>query len=681
MENSKNIPSKNKKILVTAALPYANGEVHIGHLLEHLQVDVWARAQRLMGHDCIFVCADDTHGTPIMIRAREEGITPEALIAKAHAEHEKDFKDFLIDHQIYYSTNSPENKSLCEEFYHEMKKNGHIEIKAINQLYCPHDKMFLPDRFVKGACPKCNTPDQYGDSCDSCGATYSPSELKGPHCYLCGTAPVEKSSDHYFFKLNNFKNYLQEWLPNHTQPEVAAKMMEWFKEDLRNWDISRDEPYFGFSIPDAPGKFFYVWVDAPMGYVSSTKKWCELNNKDFNSYWKNEDTEIYHFIGKDITYFHTLFWPALLKSAGYRSPTGVNVHGFVNVNGEKMSKSKGTFISIRNYLNHLDPEYLRYYLSGKLNSKVDDLDLNMDDFTQKVNSDLVGKITNLGSRGAQMLNKSFAGQMTSPDSDGLKLITESQSLLESITKSYTQREYSKVVTEIRQIADNANKYFDEKAPWKLVTTDPELTQKVLTTTLNLFRIITIYLSPILPNYSQKVQKLFFETNNYLFNDSQKVIQNQKINSYEHLMTRIDPIKIKEMTEAAKKEAQKVIDMRQKAKTNIAPVSSKITIDDFLKIDLRVAEIIDAEIIPEADKLLRLKVSLGNNEIRQIIAGIRSAYSPEQLKGKLTVIVANLEPRKMKFGLSEGMVLAAGEGGKDLYILSPDSGAKPGQKIK
>lgn len=684
---------KPKKILATAALPYANGEVHLGHLLEHLQVDIWCRSQRMSGHDCIFICADDTHGTPIMIRAREEGITPEQLIIRAHSEHEKDFKDLLIDHNIYYSTNSPENKELCEEFYHQMKIKGHTTIRPIEQQYCPHDKMFLPDRFVKGTCPNCGALDQYGDSCEVCGATYSPHELKSPHCYLCGTEPIKKSTDHVFFKLNDFKDYLSEWLPKHTQNEVGAKMMEWFKEPLRDWDISRDAPYFGFSIPGLPDKYFYVWVDAPMGYVSSTKKWCQLNNQSFEDYWKSDSkTEVYHFIGKDITYFHTLFWPALLKSANFRTPTAVYAHGFITLNGERMSKSRGNFIAIRTYLNHLHPEYARYYLATKLNSKVEDMDFNLDDFQGKVNSDLVGKITNLGSRGAQMLNKNFESKMTEPDEVGLQLLKEAQTATESIEKNYAAREFTKVTNEVRLITDKANKYFDDHAPWKLVGTDPILTQKVLTTTLNLFRIITIYLSPVLPQFSNKVAQLFDEKPYTEFKSVQTLVQSKSIKTYQHLMTRIDPVKIKSMMDEAKSVAEKLQSLKAKAKTGTTVVEAKvaiqtamektekITIDDFMKIDLRVAQILEAEIIPDADKLLRLKVSLGD-ETRQIIAGIRSAYKPEDLKGRLTVIVANLEPRKMKFGMSEGMVLAAGAGGADLFILSPDSGAKPGQKIK
>ncbi|MBX3042055.1 MAG: methionine--tRNA ligase, partial [Bdellovibrionaceae bacterium] len=694
----------SRRILATAALPYANGEVHIGHLLEHIQADVWIRALRMTGAEANLVCADDTHGTPIMIRAREEGITPETLIARSHAEHSADFRDFEVHHSIYSSTNSPENKALCEEFYRELKKNGHIAVRPIEQLYCPHDKMFLPDRFVKGTCPKCGTKEQYGDSCDACGTTYSPSDLKDAHCYLCGTAPITKSSDHYFFTLNAFKDYLREWLPKHTGPETANKMLEWFDEDLRDWDISRDDPYFGFPIPDAPGKYFYVWVDAPMGYVSSTKLWAEANGKKFEDYWRtDEKVEVYHFIGKDIARFHTLFWPAFLKSAGFRTPTQVHVHGFVNVNGEKMSKSKGTMIPVRTYLKHLDPSYLRYYYTSKLNSRVDDQDLNFDDFVQRVNSDLVGKITNLGSRGAQMLKKKMDGLMSEPDSEGLALIEKGRKALIDVQKHFEDREFTKAITEIRTLADEANKYFDEKAPWKTLEADPEGTKKVLTTTLNLFRQLAIGLTPVLPSYSEKVAALLGETraslpageSSYHWSHAETILKNRPVADYQHLAVRVDPEKIKAMVEETKAVNEQIQKMREQAKTKKteaakmeqktddrnAAATNEIEIDDFMKIDLRVGRIIEAEEIPEANKLLRLKVDIGTAEPRQIIAGIKAAYQPQDLIDRHVLVVANLKPRKMKFGMSEGMVLAAGDGGSDLYVLSPDQGAKAGSRVK
>ncbi len=539
-----------RKILVTAALPYANGEVHLGHLVEHLLVDVWARSLRMAGHDCHFLCADDTHGTPIMIRARQEGITPEKLIARCYEEHTADFKAFEIGHSYYSSTNSPENKKFCEEFYFSLKKNGLIDIRPVEQLYCPKDLMFLPDRFVKGICPKCGEPNQYGDSCDKCGATYSPTELKNPACVVCGTKPILKSSDHYFVRLNHYKEQLKSWLQSHTTEEVRNKMMEWFKDDLRDWDISRDDPYFGFPIPDATGKYFYVWVDAPVGYVSTTKIWADLTGRKFEDYWKSEDTELYHFIGKDITYFHTLFWPALLMAAGYRTPTKVFAHGFLSVNGEKMSKSKGTFISVLKYRQHLDPTYLRYFLATKLNSKLDDMDLNLDDLINKVNSELIGKIVNLASRSAQMVGKKYAGE-TVEVSDH-ELVQASLKRLPAIEKHFEDRELSKALAEIRELAEIANRFFDEKAPWK--ETDPAIAQKTLSVALSLFRHLAIALSPVVPSLSEKAAELFFEKksglqiweNSYSWKMAALPLP-KKINAFTALLNRIEKEKVALLT--------------------------------------------------------------------------------------------------------------------------------------
>lgn len=680
---------EKRKILITAALPYANGYIHIGHMVEYLQADFWNRFQNMRGHECVYICADDTHGTPIMVKAREQGITPEQLIAKSYTDHSQDFSDFQIEFAHFGSTNSIENKNLCEEFYHQMQAKGHIEVKEINQMYCPHDKMFLPDRFIKGTCPKCGAKDQYGDSCDVCGATYSTHEVKESYCSLCGTTPIEKPSEHYFFKLNDFKKFLQNWLPLHTAPEVSKKMLEWFNEDLRPWDISRDEPYFGFAIPGTDHKkFFYVWVDAPMGYISTTAQWAQKTNRNFHDYWKNPNTEIYHFIGKDIVYFHTLFWPALLKTAGYNTPNKVFVHGHLMVNGEKMSKSKGTFIAARTYLNHLNPEYLRYYYASKLSSSVDDIDLNLEDFSQKVNSELVGKITNLASRGAQMLKKKLNTSMTTPDGHGFQLIKNFQDKSEQIAEYFENREFVKAITEIRNLADEANRYFDEKAPWKTVESDPQATTQVLTTTLNLFRILAIYLKPILPKYSERVEKLFNEKP-YLWENVFSVLQNHSINEYEHLMTRIDPVHIQSMVEESRKLNEQIqatkpntaIKNKSDNKKTDSDKTEMIEIDDFLKVDLRVGKIVSAEVIPEADKLLKLQVDIGEEKPRQIIAGIRAAYQPEQLLGRQVLVVANLKPRKMKFGESQGMILAAGNGGSDLFVFSPDQGAMAGQRAK
>lgn len=540
-----------RRIVVTAALPYANGQIHIGHLVEYLQVDFWSRFQKMRGHECIYICADDTHGTPIMVRARQEGRTPEALIAQSSEEHQKDFADFLIAFDHYGSTNSDENKELVSEIFLTVKEKGHIQTKMIEQLYCEHDKMFLPDRFVKGTCPKCNSPDQYGDSCDKCSSTYSPSELKDAKCSLCSNKPIIKSSEHLLFQLQHFQNFLKEWVPQHTQGEVSRKMAEWLDQDLREWDISRDEPYFGFKIPGYDNKYFYVWLDAPMGYISSTWQWCKLNGKKLEDYWHHKKSEIFHCIGKDIVYFHTLFWPALLSESRFKTPTAVWVHGMLTVNGEKMSKSKGTFISARSYLNHLSPEHLRYYYSCKISNSVDDMDLNFDDFTQRVNSDLIGKITNLGSRGAQLLSKKMDGTLCTPSAEGLALIRQAQSQSETIASHYESRDFSKAINDIRAIADMANKYFDEKAPWKTLDANPKEAKEVISTILNIFRILTIYLKPILPEYAQKVEKLFGEST-YSWYHVAQVLETQRLNDYEHLSTRVDPIKVKAVLEETKK---------------------------------------------------------------------------------------------------------------------------------
>jgi methionyl-tRNA synthetase len=698
--------TKKRRILATAALPYANGAIHVGHLVEYLQADFWTRFQKLRGNECYYFCADDTHGTAIMVEARRRKITPEQLIHEAWQQHTKDFADFQIEFDHYSSTNSDENRLLCEEFHRHMKAKGHLATKDVAQLYCTHDKMFLPDRFVKGTCPKCGAIDQYGDACDKCGATYSPTELKAPYCSVCGTPPIMNNSEHILFKLNNFKDFLKKWLPNHTSKEMANKMMEWFQEDLRDWDISRDEPYFGFKIPGTENKYFYVWVDAPMGYISTTLQHFEKIGASFTDFWKAEEaaesgTEVYHFIGKDIVYFHTLFWPALLKTAGFRQPSQVFVHGMLTVNGEKMSKSKGTQVNARTYLNHLDPTYLRYYYASKMAGGVDDLDLNLNEFASKVNSDLVGKITNLASRGAQMLSKKMDGIMTEMDAEGAKLIAHAQAQSLVIAEHFESRDFSKGLNEIRALADEANRYFDEKAPWKTLATEPDETKKVLTSTLNLFRILAIYLKPVLPLYTAKVEKLFGEAP-YVWSDSRKILRAHKIQDYQHLASRVENDKLaaileesKQLHEAKLKETAKDKKLQNSPNTappaaatgkgagadRNAPSTHEIEIGDFDKVDLRVAQIIEADAVPEADKLIRLKVDLGPLGQRQIFAGIKAAYQPEQLKGRLTVVVANLKPRKMKFGMSEGMVLAAGDGGSGLFILSPDAGAKPGDKVK
>jgi methionyl-tRNA synthetase len=676
--------TSKRQILMTIALPYANGPIHLGHLVEAIQADIWCRFQKMNGHEVHFFCADDTHGTPIMINAREKKTTPEELIAKVWQEHTDAYKSFQIGFSHYSSTNSKTNQQMCELFYSQMLAKKAVSRKSVEQLYCTHDNMFLPDRFVKGTCPKCGTLDQYGDSCDSCGATYAPSDMKNAACSLCGTKPTKKSSDHVFFELEPHREFLKTFLENSTSLEVKKKMLEWFEGELRAWDITRDGPYFGFPIPGEKDKFFYVWVDAPMGYISSSKEYFDAKGIDYTTYWKNKSTEIYHFIGKDITYFHTLFWPALLKTADFQTPKAVFVHGRLMINGEKMSKSKGNSVSAATYAKHLKADYLRYYFATKLNSSLDDFDLNFDDFMSRVNSELVGKITNLASRGAQMLMKKNQNKMTTLDAKGLELVKKAQSQSALIAGFFEAREFSKAMNEIRSLAEEANRYFDELAPWKTIDTGPEKTHQVLTSTLNVFRILAIYLKPVMPEYGEKVETLFNEKN-YQWSDSQKILQNHQLNSFEALITRIEKEKL-DLIMSETKELNEVI-KTEKAASLTAPAAAAskdagtIDIEDFMKIDLRVAEIVKAEAIPEAEKLLRLEVNLGPMGTRQIIAGIKAAYDPATLVGRKVVVVANLKPRKMKFGMSEGMVLAAGPGAPQLFVLSPDPGAKPGDPVK
>lgn len=685
--SSSNSTSARRRILMTIALPYANGPIHIGHMVEAIQADIWARFQKMQGHEVHFFCADDTHGTPIMINAREKKTTPEQLIAEVWKQHTETYRGFDIGFTHYSSTNSETNRQMCEHFYAKMLEKKATSRKSIEQLYCEFDKMFLPDRFVKGTCPKCKSKDQYGDSCDVCGATYSPSDMQDAGCALCGTKPVKKMSEHIFFELEPHREFLKSWLADHTSDEVRKKMLEWFEGDLRAWDITRDGPYFGFAIPGEKDKYFYVWVDAPMGYVSSSKEYFDSKGMKFEDYWKNKDVEIYHFIGKDITYFHTLFWPALLRTADFQTPKAVHVHGRLMINGEKMSKSKGNFVGAHTYIKHLPSTYLRYYYATKLNSSLDDFDLNMDDFVSRVNAELVGKITNLASRGAQMLGKKADNKMTKCDPEGLKIVQRAQAKAHEIATLFDTREFSKAMTEIRSLAEEANRYFDEKAPWKTVDADLNGTVQVLTSTLNIFRCLAIYLKPVLPEYAEKVEKLFQEKP-YSWVDSQKLIENHQITGFEALITRIEPEKVKAIMDETKKLTEEIQKEKQAAKTTApapaaAPTdnSGYIDIDDFSKIDLRVAEVIQAEAVPEADKLLKIQVDLGDLGKRQIFAGIKAAYDPAKLVGRKLLVVANLKPRKMKFGMSEGMILAAGPGAPDLFVLSPDAGAKAGDKVK
>ena len=685
--------SSPRQILVTSALPYANGPLHLGHVLEYIQTDIWVRFQRLRGHDCIYVCADDAHGTPIMLKARELNITPEELVTQVGEEHRRDFKDFFISVDNYYSTHSPENRELSVLIYERLKAAGYIARRSIRQFYDEQAKMFLPDRFIKGTCPRCDTPDQYGDACENCGATYSPADLKNPVSVISGTRPVEKESEHYFFKLGEFGGFLKDWMAkSKLHPAVRAKLDEWFQAGLQDWDISRDAPYFGFEIPDAPGKYFYVWLDAPIGYMASFKNLCaKRKDMKFDDYWDKHSTkELYHFIGKDITYFHTLFWPAMLHGAGFRTPTAVYAHGFLTVNGQKMSKSRGTFIKARTYLDHLNPEYLRYYFAAKLGAGVDDIDLNLDDFLQRVNSDLIGKYINIASRCAGFITKQFNGELKLPDwlyeygaeKFGARdsIVKELSNRAPQIAEFYEQREYGKAVREIMYLADMANQHIDEIKPWELAKQPDkrEMLHWQCTIGINLFRLLTLYLKPILPRLTERVENDFLNVSPLKWEDANTVLPyKHRIRAYEHLMTRIELKQIETMIEASKED---MTHTSTKTATNMEPIFPEISYDDFAKLDLRIARIAKAEHIEGADKLLRLTLDLGG-ETRNVFAGIKSAYAPEQLEGKLTVMVANLTPRKMKFGMSEGMVLAAGPGGKDLWLLEPHAGAQPGMRVK
>ncbi|PPD28616.1 MAG: methionine--tRNA ligase [Methylomonas sp.] len=668
-----------RKILVTSALPYANGPIHLGHLVEYIQTDIWSRFQKMRDHECHYVCADDTHGTPIMLRADREGITPEQLIAQVEQEHRADFAAFGVAFDHYHSTHSEENKTLSSLIYQRLRDGGHINSRSITQAYDPVKNMFLPDRFIKGDCPKCGAPDQYGDNCEACGATYSPMELKNAVSAISGEKPIEKDSVHYFFNLGNFSDMLNDWTrAGHLQPEVSNKMAEWLQNGLQEWDISRDAPYFGFEIPDAPGKYFYVWLDAPIGYMASSKALCDKQDLDFDSFWgKDSSTELYHFIGKDIIYFHALFWPAMLHGADFRTPSAIFAHGFLTVNGEKMSKSRGTFIKARTYLDHLNPEYLRYYFAAKLSSGVDDIDLSFDDFTQRVNADLVGKVVNIGSRCSGFISKRFDGMLSDActEADLFQQFIDAES---DIAELYENREFGKAMREIMALADKANQYIDEKKPWLIAKEDGkdlEL-QQVCSVGLNLFRILVAYLKPVIPSLAANAEQ-FLNLPAQAWPSAAQPLISHKINTFTPLMTRVEPEKIAAIVEASKENLEKTPSVVAK---RFDPIAEPIEIDDFAKIDLRIAKILKAEHVEGADKLIHLTVDIGD-ETRSIFAGIKSAYAPEELVGKLTVVVANLKPRKMRFGLSEGMVLAAGPGGKDIYVLSPDEGAVAGMRVK
>ena len=710
-----------RKILVTSALPYANGSIHLGHLVEYIQTDIWVRFQKMRGHECHYVCADDTHGTPIMLRAEKEGVTPEQLIARVWQEHYDDFKAFHVQFDNYGSTNSNENKECAQDIYRTLKANGLIEVRSIEQYYDPVKNMFLPDRFIKGECPKCHAKDQYGDNCEVCGAAYAPTELIEPFSAVSGAKPELRNSDHYFFKLSadTCQQFLRQWTRSGSlQAEAANKMQEWLggegENKLSDWDISRDAPYFGFEIPDAPGKFFYVWLDAPVGYMGSFRQLCKNKGIDFDTYWKQgSDAELYHFIGKDILYFHALFWPAMLQHAGFRTPTRLFAHGFLTVNSEKMSKSRGTFITAKSYVDHIkNTEYLRYYYAAKLNGTMEDLDLNLEDFVAKVNSDLIGKYVNIASRASGILHKHFQGKIgemalghltrgigspTEATSEYRDVILEKAILYaDSIARSYEQRQYSTAIRLIMKMADDANEWWNDRAPWELSKNfsnpknpnDPELLHRFCSVIIEWFRLLTLYIKPILPELAKNAEIFLGLERELKFEDVNNYLPvGHQIKPYQHLMTRLDP-KLIEALVAANQESLKPMPESHSPTRHaehqqhaITPIAETISIDDFSKVDLRVARIVNAEHVEGAEKLLKLTLDIGEAQPRTVFAGIKSAYDPEKLKGRLTVMVANLAPRKMKFGMSEGMVLAASGETPGLFILSPDDGAQPGMRIK
>ena len=679
-----------RKILVTSALPYANGSIHLGHLVEYIQTDIWVRFQKMQGHECYYACADDTHGTPIMLRAQAEGITPEALIERVHGEHLSDFNGFHIDFDSYYSTNSDENRELAQGIYRKLRDAGLIEVRTIEQLYDPQKNMFLPDRFIKGECPKCHAKDQYGDSCEACGTTYAPTDLINPYSAVSGATPIKKESEHYFFKLGACEDFLKEWTrAGHLQEEAANKMAEWFEAGLQNWDISRDAPYFGFEIPDAPGKYFYVWLDAPVGYMASFMHIAKEKGLNFDDFWKEgAQAELYHFIGKDILYFHALFWPAMLKFSGHNTPTNIFAHGFLTVNGQKMSKSRGTFITAESYLKQgMNPEWLRYYYAAKLNSTMEDIDLNLEDFTARVNSDLVGKYINIASRAAGFISKRFGGKVCAVSPNAV--IKDIQNASENLATLFENREYGKALRDIMLLTDKANQFVDQEKPWELAKQDGQDAKlhRVCSEALNMFRLLTLYLKPVLPKLATQVEA-FLQIEALRWQDSKGLLPDgHTINPYQHLMTRVDSKQTEALVEANKQSLQSAPQAEQHSPTRhavkqqheIQPIAETIHIDDFSKIDLRIAKIVNAEHVEGAEKLLKLTLDIGSEQ-RTVFAGIKSAYDPETLIGRFTVMVANLAPRKMKFGLSEGMVLAAGDG-NGLYILSPDEGAEPGMRVK
>ncbi len=686
--------SNTRKMLVTCALPYANGAIHLGHMLEHIQADIWVRFQRMRGHEVHFVCADDAHGTPIMLNAAKQGITPEQLIEKAKTDHVADFKGFNISFDNYHSTHSEENRELTTAMYKKLKENGFIKSRVISQLFDPEKQMFLPDRFVKGTCPKCKAEDQYGDNCEVCASTYSPMDLINPRSVVSGATPIVKESEHFFFDLPAFEEMLKAWTRSGSlQSEIANKMQEWFESGLQQWDISRDAPYFGFPIPDAENKFFYVWLDAPIGYMASFKNLCDRTGLDYQSFWQKDSTaELYHFIGKDIVYFHSLFWPAMLEGCEQRKPTNIFAHGYVTVDGVKMSKSRGTFIQASTYLKHIDPECLRYYYAAKLNERIEDLDLSLTDFIQRVNSDIVNKLVNLASRNAGFIAKRFEGKLAT-SLDDQALFAEFVAQSEQIAAHYEAREFNKAIRVIMDLCDKANKYIDDKAPWVIAKEEgkeAEL-QAVCSMGIELFRILMSYLKPVLPQLAERAEA--FLQSELRWDNIDQPLLGHSVAPFKSLFTRLEQKQIDaviEETKALFAEASKAEEKTKQAvkkvenianNGEIEPILPEITIDDFAKLDLRVAKVISCEAVPESNKLLKFQLDLGDHQ-RQVFSGIKAAYNnPEELNGRFVIMVANLAPRKMKFGLSEGMILSAGTGGSDLFLLSGDEGIRAGMQVK
>ena len=660
----------SSKILVTSALPYANGPIHLGHLVEYIQTDIWVRFRKSLGDDIAYICADDAHGTPIMLKAKEQKISPEDLISQMKEEHEKDFEKFFIDFDHYSSTNSEKNKDLCEEIFLKLQKNKHISKKVISQFYDDKEKIFLPDRYIKGECPKCGAQDQYGDSCENCGATYTPTELKNPLSVLSDTKPMTKDTNHYFFNLKDFRDYLIKWTKNNNlQPAIKNKLDEWLNDNLNDWDITRDSPYFGFKIPNEEDKYFYVWMDAPVGYIAALKEFAENNNR-YENIWNNEkDGEIYHFIGKDIAYFHALFWPSILKGSGYRTPNGIFCHGFLTVDGKKMSKSRGTFIKASDYLKYLDPEFLRYYFASRLNDSIEDIDLNFDDLVKKINSDLIGKLINLASRCSAFLEKN-SNLMLSEELDNKEKFQFFLNDVEEIKESYSQRKYSNAVNKIMNMTDKANQYINEKKPWAL--NDLGQVQKISTQGLNYYRTLVILLSPVMPNLLKQSEDMLNEEN-LLWDNSLKPLLNKKIKKFKALKNRIQK-------EDVQKLKDELLDTNKKQIKKDSKMTKEIDYQDFSKVNLIVGEIIKAENVEGADKLLKLHVDLGDLGTKEIFSGIKKFYKTEDLVGKKTLVVENLKPKEMKFGTSSGMVLAADSDG-NIIVLELSENIKNGSKVK